>query len=82
MKTDFGMQDGGAVAPKDGLHGTINVTRSEFAEMRRLMRGEPGCDVSEAKAVCNLLGLEFEAMAYKHWQVKVVDEVKERISAV
>ena len=60
------------------LGGVINVTREEFADIRHLMRGEPGCDVAEAKAVCQRLGLELDAMAFKQWTVKVVDEVKQR----
>jgi len=58
--------------------GVINVTREEFSDVLRIMRGEPGRSRDEAKAVCQRLGLELEAMAFKCWTVKVVDEVKQR----
>lgn len=60
------------------LGGVLNVTREEFADIRRIMRGAPGCDAAEARAVCDRLGLEFDVMAFRQWTVKVVDEVRRR----
>lgn len=70
---------GSVVRSMPWLGGTINVTREEFAEMRKIMRGMPGHDVAEATEVCALLGLKLKEMAHKKWTVKVVDKIEARI---
>jgi len=59
--------------------GTINVTTAEHVEILKIMIGKPGREAEEAWEVCRLLGVEIDAMAFRKWEVRVVDHVRERV---